>query len=125
MQSVSKEDLNQFKYLRTIPYQTYKNVCRKVLIGLNKDYVCNPLKSVDGSSADLIASKTRLGWVIHSGNSSSAENTVGYYNIEHCSCDLEMEKLEKIVSEYLSLEDTRKKYNLVSPADERAETGFL
>ena len=40
--------------------------------------------------------------------------------IERCSCNLEMEKLEKIVSDYISLEDTGKKYNLVSPADERA-----
>ena len=104
MQSVSNEDLNQCKYLRTIPYLTYKNICPKICIGLNNGYVCNPLKSVEGSSADPIAFIVVILLQLEI-------STVGYHKIERCSCNLEMEKLEKIVSDYISLEDTGKKYN--------------
>ncbi|XP_075156608.1 uncharacterized protein LOC142229903 [Haematobia irritans] len=120
MQNVLKQDLESYPYLRNIPITTYSNASPKILIGLNNSYVCNSLKTIEGNRNEPSVTKTRLGWVIHGGNEVSMEKTVGFHNKEYCHCDDEIEKLQRVVSEYMSLENVGCKYELVSEEEKRA-----
>ncbi|KNC24898.1 hypothetical protein FF38_02995 [Lucilia cuprina] len=88
---------------------------KTMLIGLNNSYVCNSLRIVKGDINEPSAFKTWLGWVVHRGSDSAVEKFPGHHKIEYCTCDYKMEKLNMIVSVYMSSENVARKYELASP----------
>ncbi|XP_055622773.1 uncharacterized protein LOC129766279 [Toxorhynchites rutilus septentrionalis] len=67
----------QYPYLRGIPVESYHDVQLRILIGIDNANLTLPLKGREGKLCQPIATKTRLGWIIHGGTESS-EELVGY-----------------------------------------------
>ncbi|XP_055542823.1 uncharacterized protein LOC129728410 [Wyeomyia smithii] len=73
----------------------------------------------EGKLNQPIATKTRLGWIIHGGSKPSGE-FVGYHKTQRCSCD---ELNEAAVREYFAVENVgiyQPKHSLISTEDQRA-----
>ncbi|XP_055522508.1 uncharacterized protein LOC129716699 [Wyeomyia smithii] len=93
---------------------------RFVELGYNSRWAT--VKEFGGKEGKLnqpIATKTRLGWIIHGGSKLSGE-FVGYHKTQRCSCD---ELNEAAVREYFAVENVgiyQPKYSLISTEDQRA-----
>lgn len=120
-QSISAEALSQqYDHLKDIFIESYHKKQPSLLIGLDNVKLTTSLKMKEGDSFEPVAAKTRLGWVVF-GGASSSRDTQSYHT---CSCqnllDLEVDRALKsfIAIENLLVESPRN--NLVSTEDERA-----
>ncbi|XP_055539757.1 uncharacterized protein LOC129726738 [Wyeomyia smithii] len=104
-QSVDMQQLSQhYKHLSGIPVESYCDIQPKILIGIDNANLCYPLKGREGKLNEPIATKTRLGWVIHGGwNESTA--FVGHHSRHLCPCTEHIDDLlHQSIREYFSLE---------------------
>lgn len=85
-QSVNVKELTeQYPHLRGIPVESYQDVQPRILIGIDNANLSLPLKGREGGWCEPIATKTRLGWIIHGGTELGGE-LVGYHSPQKCSC---------------------------------------
>ncbi|XP_055617605.1 uncharacterized protein LOC129762983 [Toxorhynchites rutilus septentrionalis] len=123
-QTVDAEKLAaQYKHLRGIPMESYENVQPRLLIGIDNAILSYALKGREGEMYEPVATKTRLGWVVH-GGSEKHDTFVGHHTVHTCPCLLgNVDTLEHSVQEYLSLEGigiTKPAVALTSKEDQRA-----
>lgn len=99
LQSVTAENVNQFKHLKGIPFDEYTDASPEILIGLDNHFLMTPVQIVEGELNEPVGIKTRLGWTVF-GNSdvqSSNEHSVNLHS-------LETDKLHDLVESYFSME---------------------
>ncbi|XP_062700682.1 uncharacterized protein LOC134284974 [Aedes albopictus] len=123
-QSVDARELaNQYEHLRGIPIESYQNAQPRLLIGIKNANLSYPLKGREGKINEPIATKTRLGWVLH-GGSDEDDLLLAYHGIQVCPCrEKEDIFLEHALKDYLSLEGlgvTKPDKPLLSREDQRA-----
>ncbi|XP_062538335.1 uncharacterized protein LOC134206621 [Armigeres subalbatus] len=104
-QTVNMQELEEkYQHLRGIPIASYQDVQPRLLIGINNANLSYPIKGREGQMYEPIASKTRLGWVIH-GGSEENDAFLGYHSIDTCSCNGDSSyNLGQAMREYFSLE---------------------
>ncbi|XP_058827897.1 uncharacterized protein LOC131687827 [Topomyia yanbarensis] len=116
----------EYPHLRGIPIESYINVQPRILIGIDNANLTFPLKGREGKMYEPIATKTRLGWIIH-GGSNTGEAVVGHHNhsVQTCPCSERSDgMLQQAVREYFSLDGLgiyRPEKQLYSVADQRAQ----
>ncbi|XP_062557546.1 uncharacterized protein LOC134222411 [Armigeres subalbatus] len=123
-QSVIGNELSdQYHHLRGIPVESYHDAQPRILIGIDNANLTLPLKGKEGSWGQPIATKTRLGWIIH-GGIEQVTDYVSYHSPQKCSCGVTNDAvLHTAVSDYLSMESlgiSKPKHNLASVVDQRA-----
>ncbi|XP_053699346.1 uncharacterized protein LOC128746321 [Sabethes cyaneus] len=114
----------RYRHLRGIPIESYNNVQPRILIGIDNANITLPLKGREGNMFEPIATKTRLGWIVH-GGSSTTDSLVGYHSVEFCPCSESSDHiLQQSIQEYFSLEGLgicKSKKPLISGEEERAQ----
>ncbi|XP_055623761.1 uncharacterized protein LOC129767164 [Toxorhynchites rutilus septentrionalis] len=126
-QTVDMQKLSdQYPYLQGIPIESYKNVQPRLLIGIDNANLTFPLKGREGKMHEPIATKTRLGWIIH-GGSETIDALVGYHrhSVQPCPCSEQSdEMLQQAVRDYFSLDSLgvyKSEKRLVSSEEQRAQ----
>ncbi|XP_058816775.1 uncharacterized protein LOC131680070 [Topomyia yanbarensis] len=116
----------EYPHLRGIPIESYINVQPRILIGIDNANLTFPLKGREGKMYEPIATKTRLGWIVH-GGSNTGEAVVGHHShsVQTCPCSERSDgMLQQAVREYFSLDGLgiyRPEKQLYSAADQRAQ----
>ncbi|XP_053690797.1 uncharacterized protein LOC128739342 [Sabethes cyaneus] len=127
-QSLNVQQLTEkYNYLRGIPAESYQAIQPKILIGIDNANLSYPLKGKEGKIHEPIATKTRLGWVIHGG---SDEDTVfvGHHSWNLCSCSEKIDNLlNQSVRDYFSLEGLgiSKTENIVASTEDKRAIQIL
>ncbi|XP_062702228.1 uncharacterized protein LOC134285471 [Aedes albopictus] len=124
-QSVNVKELaEQYPYLRGVPVESYQDVQPRILIGIDNANLALPLKGREGGWCEPIATKTRLGWIIHGGTELGGE-FVGYHSPQRCLCSGSNDAaLQDAMCEFFSIESlgiSKPKHSLASTEDQRAE----
>ncbi|GBP17520.1 hypothetical protein EVAR_74114_1 [Eumeta japonica] len=102
-QSLNMSEISaRYPYLKNLPIQAYKRATPMILIGANNWKLAVPLKVREGGWHQPIATKTRLGWAIQGGKSSSPEQHL--LNIHTCICKNRDDELHELVKNYFSME---------------------
>ena len=119
-QSISAEHIAaEFKHLSNIPINSYTNAVPKILIGINNWKLGIPTVVKEGKWQQPVATKTRLGWVIH--GVKEAVSAVHYLYIHSSDCRYD----KKLIKEFFSLDNfgvsTKENYE-ESAEDKRAQT---
>ncbi|XP_058816133.1 uncharacterized protein LOC131679419 [Topomyia yanbarensis] len=116
----------EYPHLRGIPIESYINVQPRILIGIDNANLTFPLKGREGKMYEPIATKTRLGWIVH-GGSNTGEAVVGHHShsVQTCPCSERSDgMLQQAVREYFSLDGLgiyRPEKQLYSVVDQRAQ----
>lgn len=123
-QSLSVDEYKKhFTNLKNLPIKSYDNVTPKVLIGLNNWYLGAPLKLVEGTPHEPIATKTRLEWCVYGMVGEQTNNNAIYHHrINVCSCERQLEELHNQVKRYFEIETAgiNKRDTVMSAEEERA-----
>ncbi|XP_053692357.1 uncharacterized protein LOC128740817 [Sabethes cyaneus] len=124
-QSLSMTEMtHRYTHLRNLPIQSYNNIRPQILIGLKHASVSLVLKSKEGTLDQPIGVKTRLGWTICGGCSSSNDSHFAHYAFHvYDSSSQADETLNQTVKDYFALDSlgiTRADDTLLSTEDQRA-----
>ncbi|XP_055632909.1 uncharacterized protein LOC129773333 [Toxorhynchites rutilus septentrionalis] len=124
-QSVNaKELVDQYPYRRGIPVESFHGAQPRILIGIDNANLTLPLKGREGGLHQPIATKTRLGWIIHGGTEPSQE-LIGFHSLQKCPCGgTDDAALQNMMTEYFSIENLgvyKPKNSLASIENQRAE----
>ncbi|XP_065087108.1 uncharacterized protein LOC135708862 [Ochlerotatus camptorhynchus] len=126
-QSVDMRKLSeQYSHLKGIPIESYKNIQPRILIGIDNANLTFPLKGREGKMYEPIATKTRLGWIVH-GGADTGEALVGHHShsVQTCPCsERSDEMLRQAVRDYFSLDGLgiyKSEKLLISNAEQRAQ----
>ncbi|XP_062707477.1 uncharacterized protein LOC134288004 [Aedes albopictus] len=118
----AREMADHYKHLRGIPVESYQNAQPRILIGMKNANLGYPLKGREGKPNEPIATKTRLGWVLH-GGCDGTDLLLAYHGVQ-CGCsETSDDFLEQTIREYFSLEGlgvTKQDKPLFSKEDQRA-----
>ncbi|XP_075158026.1 uncharacterized protein LOC142231296 [Haematobia irritans] len=118
MQTINFEQLSKkYKYLVGLPIKSYEAAKPMILIGSNNWKLAIPLKIREGDWDQPIAAKTRLGWSIQGGKSSS--KAIQNLNIHTCECEKLYEELHALVKAQYNIDSTPEK-NIMSKNDQIA-----
>ncbi|XP_055632470.1 uncharacterized protein LOC129772961 [Toxorhynchites rutilus septentrionalis] len=103
-QSVDMQKLShQYQHLKGVPIESYYNVQPRILIGIDNANITLPLKGREGKMQEPIATKTRLGWIVH-GGSETGDALVVHHTVQICSCSKQCDQiLQEAVRDYFSL----------------------
>ena len=107
--------------MRHLPIDMYNNATPKILIGIDNRQLGVPLKIKEGYWNDPVATKTRLGWVIHGEQKGQPVNHHSVHHFHMCECQND-KSLNKLVKDYFSIESVGVRINetnLESPEDRR------
>lgn len=139
-QTLTKELVDNYSYLRGIPIQTYERAVSKILIGLENINLIVSLQTIEGGWQEPVATKTRLGWVLQGGPQKFFKKSLPCFPISEKEPDL---ALHQLVKDFFSLEsfgvkvpdhiieskqDARARQIMKSTTvvrDRRCETGLL
>ena len=124
--SLPKQSLNEnistYTHLRQLPINTFDNAIPKILIGIDNWQLGVPLRVKEGNWDDPVATKTRLGWVIHGKQRGlPANHNVHHFHVCECKDD---NSLHKLVKDYFSIESLGirvSETNLESKDDQRVK----
>lgn len=120
-QSISSQSLaKEFSHLKNIPVASFENQQPSLLIGLDNVTLITSLKLREGSSGQPVAVKTRLGWVIFGGSSSSED--LQTYHVCECQNNLDLD-MNHTLKNFIALENLlteQPSKALLSVEDERA-----
>ncbi|XP_062711573.1 uncharacterized protein LOC134289576 [Aedes albopictus] len=123
-QTLSMDDLvRQYRHLKGIPAVSYDNVQPRLLIGVNNANLGHPQKGREGGMCEPLATKTRLGWIIHGGSDGS--EFTGHHSWTASACNEDSnENLHQKMQEYFSLDSlgiTKPEHLIMSAEDQRAQ----
>ncbi|XP_058827235.1 uncharacterized protein LOC131687200 [Topomyia yanbarensis] len=120
-QSLNAAEMKQqFDYLKELPLPSYQDARPRILIGADNAFLGNTLKSRERNHHEPVAVKTRLGWTIYGGFSTSGnQSDIAHVSLHVCSCD----ELQQAMKNYFSLDSlgiSKPHKILLSTEDERA-----
>nr|XP_044248764.1 uncharacterized protein LOC123002519 [Drosophila takahashii] len=80
---------NKYKHLRHLPLGGYAGAQPRLLIGLNNCGLGRALRTREGSLEEPIAEKTRLGWTVKGGGTTSSTDAEirRYHVFQICACE--------------------------------------
>ncbi|XP_053662228.1 uncharacterized protein LOC128711380, partial [Anopheles marshallii] len=95
-----------YPHLKGLPIAPYVNVTPRILIGVDNIHLGKPLRCVEGSFSEPIATKTRLGWTVFGPCCLPASvSKTAYFNLHLCVCNEEgNQNLDMALKRYFSLE---------------------
>ncbi|XP_053663516.1 uncharacterized protein LOC128712653 [Anopheles marshallii] len=95
-----------YPHLKGLPIAAYANVTPRILIGVDNIHLGKPLRCVEGSFSEPIATKTRLGWTVFGPCCLPASvSSTAYFNLHLCVCNEEgNQNLDMALKRYFSLE---------------------
>ncbi|XP_053663492.1 uncharacterized protein LOC128712627 [Anopheles marshallii] len=95
-----------YPHLKGLPIAPYANVTPRILIGVDNIHLGKPLRCVEGSFSEPIATKTRLGWTVFGPCCLPASvSSTAYFNLHLCVCNEEgNQNLDMALKRYFSLE---------------------
>lgn len=124
-QSLDVEDLSKkYEHLRGVPVEAYFNVQPQLLIGMDNQCLIRHLKGKEGGMREPIATKTRLGWIIHGSLGETSSNYVGYHSVHVCQCEESTNELQQATRDYFALDSlgiVKPDKLLLSSEDKRAQ----
>ncbi|XP_055844833.1 uncharacterized protein LOC129911149 [Episyrphus balteatus] len=114
----------QYKHLSGLPIESYERATPRLLIGLNNSKLSLPLRYREGNSNQPVATKTRLGWMVHGCfGAKPADMTCPYeFNGFHC-CECDDSELQRLVKGFISSDTfgaTNLEKTILSTEDQRA-----
>ena len=115
-------NLRKFNHLQNLPFLTYENAVPKILIGMDNCQLELPLKTREGKWEEPVATKTRLGWVIHGQGGNSESSSLSLHHLHLCYSYSNSE-LHQLVKQFFSVENFGvevKRNELKSPDESRA-----
>ncbi|XP_055918440.1 uncharacterized protein LOC129950533 [Eupeodes corollae] len=87
-QTMNPDELKQkFEHLKGLDLPAYCKATPRILIGVNNAQLGFPLKSKEGYRHEPVATKTRLGWVLHGKNSEREVNLDKSFSLHACECN--------------------------------------
>ncbi|XP_062538484.1 uncharacterized protein LOC134206775 [Armigeres subalbatus] len=122
-QTLHMNDLRlQYSHLKGVPAESYDDVQPRLLIGVNNANLGFAQKGREGGMLEPVATKTRLGWIIHGGSEGEFS---GYHNwsVNPC-CENSDNILQRAMQEYFLLENigiSKPNHLVQSVEDERAQ----
>ncbi|XP_062704301.1 uncharacterized protein LOC134286665 [Aedes albopictus] len=124
-QSLCMEDLvQQYHHLQGVPAESYEDVQPRLLIGSNNTHLGYPQKGREGGMFEPVATKSRLGWIVHGGADGGEFSGYHEWNAHMC-CENIDNNLHRAMQEYFSLESmgiSKPVHLVVSAEDQRAQT---
>ncbi|XP_055914028.1 uncharacterized protein LOC129947476 [Eupeodes corollae] len=106
-QSLNFEDLqNKYEHLKGLPIESYDNQSPRLLIGLKHTKLGLPLKCREGRTEEPVATKTRLGWLVHGSCSQQlhdVELRYQHHNFHICECN--DTGLQRLVKDYICMDN--------------------
>ncbi|XP_055628954.1 uncharacterized protein LOC129770265 [Toxorhynchites rutilus septentrionalis] len=118
--------VDQYKYLKGLPVDSYTNVRPRILIGINNWRVGHVLDSRERKEYEPVASKTRLGWMVYGVHNSAQHHEMytAYHSYHICSNSSQIDDdLHNIVKKFFALDSigiTKPDKMICSSEDERA-----
>ncbi|XP_062715630.1 uncharacterized protein LOC134291645 [Aedes albopictus] len=123
-QSLCMNDLaQQYSHLKGIPAESYRNIQPRLLIGVNNANLGHPQKGREGRMHEPLATKTRLGWIVHGGSDGGVFTGYHSWNIGVCNED-NNDILHRAMQEYFLLDSlgiSRPNHLIVSADNQRAQ----
>ena len=118
----SKELAEKYPHLKDVPFIHFQEAVPTILIGLDNWKLRIPLFVREGRWQEPVATKTRLGWVIHGVSEIRHQPALTHRSYHMCECKVEND-LHKLVTEFFSLENFGIKASLAmeSNDDKRAK----
>ncbi|XP_055614677.1 uncharacterized protein LOC129761002 [Uranotaenia lowii] len=93
-----KQLSSRFPHLAGLPVSDYDDAILQILIGNDNAHLAVALRRSEGKFGEPIATRCRLGWVIH-GPVTYHPQSVNNFSLHICNCSSQLEDLHKIVKQ--------------------------
>uniref|UniRef100_A0A182NDR5 PHD-type domain-containing protein n=1 Tax=Anopheles dirus TaxID=7168 RepID=A0A182NDR5_9DIPT len=117
----------KYQHLSSLPIPSFDSTAPRILLGMDNYHLTRPLKTVEGTIDEPVATKTRLGWVISGrcdsdGRSSMRGETISSHRVQLCECqDMEV-RIDNAFKGSFVLDEPRGAFGeaIMSKEEERA-----